>query len=1214
MSSTDRQNRLLLNEDWKRVYQSFRNADFQSYDFDNLRRTMINYLRQNYPEDFNDYIESSEYLALIDLIAFLGQNLSFRIDLNARENFLELAERRESVLRLARLLSYNPKRNQAANGLLKFDSISTTEDIIDSNNTNLSRQTIVWNDFSNPDWYEQFVKVLNAALPANGVFGRPVKTGSVEGVSVEQYRFNALNTDIPAYAFTKAVDGRSTQFEVVSTDIDNGSLIEEPPLPGNNFAFLYRDDGQGAGSNNTGFFAHFRQGRLDQGTFNITNPSTNQVVAIDSTNINNSDVWLYKLDSNGLENEIWTKVDAVEGNNVVYNSLSKNIRNIYSVLTRVEDRISLIFSDGVFGTLPKGSFKVYYRVSDNRSYLITPDEMVGITISLPYQSKRGTSETLTIGLELRYTVDNASTAETNASIKANAPSTYYTQNRMITGEDYNVAPLAVNQEIVKVKSVNRTSSGISRYFDILDATGKYSKTNLYGSDGVIYTQYLNTKSTFTFNTRTDIEGVIRNQIENILSDYKIRNFYYSRFPKFIVSDLGARWNQVTRDQNRSTGYLTDATGAKLRVGTFTGSTLQYLAPNSMLKFVAPTGYHFMPDGSLMLGEADHPGATTYKWVKVISVSGPGTDNTLEGLGPIVFNDIIPGAPAGMPSAAPILTEIKPIFTTTLEPAIRTQVIDQIFTYKTFGLRYDFNNSLWRVIVENNLNINAPFSTGKTGDLTNQQQDASWLLLFQTDGETYTITYRGQRYVFESDKEIRFYFDSSDKVYDPLTNEVVKDRISLLSINNKFDNQGNYSLLPYSVPFDWEIVKEYRDRAGYVDSKKIEIGFFDSDDDGVVDNPELFEEFVTDNTLAQWIFLEKYTTTDNVDDFRYVSEDAANIIIEGTEQTILDNGVLSYPSGTLFYIVDKNVFKRYNTTTESLEIDVNYRAYRGRDQISFQYVHSADESNRIDPSSTNIIDVYMLTRRYDIEFRQYINGTLTQRPMPPSSDALFTSFGQEINKIKSISDEVIYHPVKYKVLFGNEATDDLKATFKIVKNPDRVVNDNDVKARVIAAIDEFFAIENWEFGDTFYFTELSTYIMNQVSLDVSAIVIVPIQDTLAFGSMFEIKSEADEIFISSATVENVEVISSLTASRLRSEGAIFIEDTQTQGVTSSTGSTIIQSTSTSSSTSSSTSISTGTSSRLRPPSGGGGSSGSGGGGSSGSGGGGSSGSSGGGLTY
>jgi len=49
MSSTDRQSRVIATEDWKKIYQSFSNADFQSYDFDNLRRTMINYLRQNYP-------------------------------------------------------------------------------------------------------------------------------------------------------------------------------------------------------------------------------------------------------------------------------------------------------------------------------------------------------------------------------------------------------------------------------------------------------------------------------------------------------------------------------------------------------------------------------------------------------------------------------------------------------------------------------------------------------------------------------------------------------------------------------------------------------------------------------------------------------------------------------------------------------------------------------------------------------------------------------------------------------------------------------------------------------------------------------------------------------------------------------------------------------------------------------------------------------------
>ena len=182
MSSTDRQNRLLLAEDWQKVYQSYRNAEFRSYDFDTLRRAMITYLRNNYPEDFNDYVDTSEYLALIDMIAFLGQNISYRVDLNARENFLELAERRESVLRLARMLSYNPRRNQAANGLLKFENVSTTENITDSNGNNLSGQTISWNDPSNSNWAEQFRRVLNASLPQNGTVGKPIKSKVINGV------------------------------------------------------------------------------------------------------------------------------------------------------------------------------------------------------------------------------------------------------------------------------------------------------------------------------------------------------------------------------------------------------------------------------------------------------------------------------------------------------------------------------------------------------------------------------------------------------------------------------------------------------------------------------------------------------------------------------------------------------------------------------------------------------------------------------------------------------------------------------------------------------------------------------------------------------------------------------------------------------------------------------------------------------------------------
>ena len=133
MAINTRQNSLLVTEDWKKIYQTFQEADFTSYDFETLRKSMIDYLRLYYPEDFNDFTESSEFIALIDLIAFMGQSLAFRTDINSRENFIDTAERRDSILKLARLISYNPKRNINSSGYLKSDSVSSTETLYDSN-------------------------------------------------------------------------------------------------------------------------------------------------------------------------------------------------------------------------------------------------------------------------------------------------------------------------------------------------------------------------------------------------------------------------------------------------------------------------------------------------------------------------------------------------------------------------------------------------------------------------------------------------------------------------------------------------------------------------------------------------------------------------------------------------------------------------------------------------------------------------------------------------------------------------------------------------------------------------------------------------------------------------------------------------------------------------------------------------------------------------
>ena len=232
MATTTRQTAIFGVEDWKQIYQTYREADFQSYDFETLRKSFVDYLRLYYPETFNDYIESSEFIALLDIIAFMGQSLAFRTDLNTRENYLDTAERRDSVVRLANLVSYSPKRNTAAQGLLKVFNVTTTENVTDYNGVNLSNVTVDWADPTNPDWQEQFTAIINAALVDTQRVGRPGNKQTLLGVDTAEYAVNLVPGFLPVIPYTATVDGVNMPFEATtSTSAGRDYLYEPPPVP-----------------------------------------------------------------------------------------------------------------------------------------------------------------------------------------------------------------------------------------------------------------------------------------------------------------------------------------------------------------------------------------------------------------------------------------------------------------------------------------------------------------------------------------------------------------------------------------------------------------------------------------------------------------------------------------------------------------------------------------------------------------------------------------------------------------------------------------------------------------------------------------------------------------------------------------------------------------------------------------------------------------------
>jgi hypothetical protein len=588
MATTTRQTVIFGVEDWKRIYQTYREADFQSYDFETLRKSFVDYLRLYYPETFNDYIESSEFIALLDVMAFMGQALAFRTDLNTRENFLDTAERRDSVIKLANLVSYTPLRNTEASGYLKVFSVSTTENVVDYNGINLANVTVNWADPTNLDWQEQFTVIINAALVNTQRFGRPGASQDILGIQTQEYTINLVPGFLPVIPYTATIDGINMPFEAVNaTSAGQDYIYEPPPLPDGRFNILFRNDQLGFASADTGYFFYFKQGTLQNQDFNLAERITNRAVNINIDGINNTDVWLYQLDDVGNISFFWRPVPSVYA--AAVEQLVPGTQNIYSIASRTNDQITLNFGDGIFSTIPVGTFRTYVRASNGLTYIINPEEMQSVQIPISYVSRTGQIETLTFVCGITQPVTNAQARETIQEIKQRAPAQYYTQNRMVNGEDYSNFPFTQYNSILKSTALNRASIGTSRYLDLVDGTGKYSSTNIFASDGALYESNLTPAFQFTYLSINDISDVVFNQINPLLVEAGTQQFYYANFPRPDLAALEYTWNLSTVITNEATGYFENSAGNAVPIGQYASNNAQYITVGSLVKFEPPVG-------------------------------------------------------------------------------------------------------------------------------------------------------------------------------------------------------------------------------------------------------------------------------------------------------------------------------------------------------------------------------------------------------------------------------------------------------------------------------------------------------------------------------------------------------------------------------------------------------------------------------------------------
>jgi hypothetical protein len=158
------------------------------------------------------------------------------------------------------------------------------------------------------------------------------------------------------------------------------------------------------------------------------------------------------------------------------------------------------------------------------------------------------------------------------------------------------------------------------------------------------------------------------------------------------------------------------------------------------------------------------------------------------------------------------------------------------------------------------------------------------------------------------------------------------------------------------------------------------------------------------------------------------------------------------------------------------------------------------------------------------------------PAVPSIDELSTAY-QGLQDYKMLSDNIILNSVIFKPLFGAKAAPELRATIKVIRASNSTASFSEIKSSVVAVMNDYFSIDKWNFGDTFYFSELAAYLHRELGTIISSVVLVPLNPQKSFGDLYEIRSTPSEIFANGATIDNIDVITALTQSNIRSQSSV-----------------------------------------------------------------------------
>ena len=160
-----------------------RQINYLSKDFDSIKADLMDYVKRHFPNDWRDFNDASGGMAILELMAYVGDILTFNIDRQVNEAYINRAVETKNIVSLAQNFGYTPKNTTPAIVNLSVSADMTQSTSGDTLFTLKKGATVLTN--LEPVVSFETLNDVDFAQPANRIVKSSggVTTVSVSGVS-----------------------------------------------------------------------------------------------------------------------------------------------------------------------------------------------------------------------------------------------------------------------------------------------------------------------------------------------------------------------------------------------------------------------------------------------------------------------------------------------------------------------------------------------------------------------------------------------------------------------------------------------------------------------------------------------------------------------------------------------------------------------------------------------------------------------------------------------------------------------------------------------------------------------------------------------------------------------------------------------------------------------------------------------------------------------